>query len=56
MRPWIAGFVRFVGEQQAKELLQGAGLPRNYTAQTKEQWKSVIKAGEWELVNKQARL
>lgn len=30
VRYWIQGFVKLVGEETAKVLLQDAGLPRNY--------------------------
>lgn len=32
VRPWISGFVNLVGKEVAKNLLQDAGLPENYTA------------------------
>jgi len=30
MRPWIGGFIKVVGEENARYLLQDAGLPRDY--------------------------
>jgi len=36
IRPWIAGFVAWVGEEEARLLLQDAGLPPNYTKSQEE--------------------
>jgi X-X-X-Leu-X-X-Gly heptad repeat protein len=39
IRPWIAGFVRLVGEQKARLLLANTGLPADYTVSEKvETW------------------
>jgi hypothetical protein len=32
VRPWIDGFCALVGEDAARRLLRGVGLPANYTA------------------------
>jgi len=37
VRPWISGFVKLVGEEQAKVLLQGVGVLTNCTSWTAEQ-------------------
>jgi hypothetical protein len=38
VRPWIGGFVQTHGEERAKNLLQGAGLPRGYSANSNANW------------------
>jgi hypothetical protein len=37
-RPWINGFVRYFGEDEAKYLLQDTGLDPNYTAPVDTSW------------------
>lgn len=38
IRPWIDGFVNQHGEEKAKDLLQGAGLPRGFNAENRKSW------------------
>jgi hypothetical protein len=37
-RPWISGFVRYFGEEEAKYLLQDSGLDPNYTVPVDTSW------------------
>jgi hypothetical protein len=39
-RPWISGFVRYFGDNEAKYLLEGSGLDPNYTAPVGDSWLS----------------
>lgn len=38
IRPWLRGFVETMGQDGAKELLQDAGLPKNYEKEFDESW------------------
>jgi hypothetical protein len=38
IRPWISGFVRYFGVEEAKHLLDGCGLDPNYTAPLDDAW------------------
>lgn len=49
IRPWIGGFIKAHGEEKAKNLLQGAGLPRGYAADNKN-W-TIMFLGEILAVN-----
>jgi hypothetical protein len=39
IRPWISGFVRYFGEEEAKHLLDGCGLDPDFTAPIDDSWK-----------------
>lgn len=39
IRPWISGFVRYFGIEEAERLLDGCGLNPNYTAPIDDVWK-----------------
>jgi hypothetical protein len=41
IRPWIGAFVRHFGEQKAKYLLEGVGLPASYKADDTQSWEKV---------------
>jgi hypothetical protein len=38
IRPWISGFVRYFGVEEAKHLLDGCGLDPDYTAPVENAW------------------
>jgi hypothetical protein len=38
IRPWISGFVRYIGVEEAKHLLDGCGLDPNYIAPLDDAW------------------
>lgn len=41
VRPWLSGFVETHGEETAKQLLQGAGLPKSYRNRDEIAWRSM---------------
>eukprot|EP00934_Nitzschia_sp_Nitz4_P004055 Nitzschia sp. Nitz4//scaffold133_size116822//179//1776//NITZ4_003788-RA/size116822-snap-gene-0.0-mRNA-1//1//CDS//3329535339//4045//frame0 len=47
--PWIGGFVRSVGREKARELLQGTGLPRDYQNTLTTEWGNTT--SHWDAVD-----